>query len=69
MARAGPSATLPFFCLLPQNGKDNGAGIEFSWIVDDRNRNNTALTAMAGERRARWLLLARAPLTHAWQRA
>lgn len=30
------------------NGKDNGAGIEFSWIVDDRNRANVPLDLMAG---------------------
>ncbi|KAG2432951.1 hypothetical protein HXX76_008679 [Chlamydomonas incerta] len=32
------------------NGKDNGAGIEFSWIVDDRNRADVALDNMAGLR-------------------
>ncbi|KAG2448780.1 hypothetical protein HYH02_006132 [Chlamydomonas schloesseri] len=32
------------------NGKDNGAGIEFSWIVDDRNRQDVPLDQMAGLR-------------------
>ncbi|GAX81123.1 hypothetical protein CEUSTIGMA_g8557.t1 [Chlamydomonas eustigma] len=30
------------------NGKDNGAGFEMTWIVDDRSRINTSLTSMAG---------------------
>lgn len=31
------------------NGKDHGGHIEFAWVLDDRNRYNTELTAMAGE--------------------
>ena len=38
---AGPKAHIV-------NGKDNGAQVEFSWIIDDRPRPDLALTDMAG---------------------
>ena len=30
------------------NGKDNGGGVEITWVVDDRNRYNVSLDNMAG---------------------
>ena len=50
---AGPQAPVV-------NGKDNGGGIEFSFIADNRNRANTPLSAMAGIQTA--LIVARTAL-------
>jgi hypothetical protein len=35
-------------------GKDQGAGVEFSWVMDGRSRTGTAAADMAGGWRRRW---------------